>query len=126
MISLLKLLGKGLLYIILLPLGIVFFAIYGIYLFLVWIVMLLRTIILFFKGKNTGLKLPEDIRAEEVLNNTRDFSEPTPQPQAVNQGVTYNINITKEALEKSQEKGSIVHSKDVDTIDYTDDREEDK
>jgi len=91
MINLLKLLGKGLIYIILLPLGVVFFAIYGIVLLVVWIVYFFKTIINYFRGKSTGLTLPEDIKAIEILNNSRDFSQPV--PQNTTPGVTFNFNV---------------------------------
>lgn len=114
MLDLLKLLGKGLLYIILLPLGIVFFAGYGVYLFVVWIIMFFRTIILFFKGKPTGLTLPEDIKALSILNDARDFSQ---QPAQPGNGITFNLNINGQNV--GQKTGTIVHSKNPDVIDYS-------
>jgi len=125
MMALLKLLGKGLLYILLLPLGLAFFILYGIYLFIVWIVMFFRTIILFFRGKETGLNLPEDQRALELLNDSRDFREPITQPQPSvqqNPGVTLNFNLNGQKID--ERKGSIVHSKEPNIIDYSDEESE--
>jgi hypothetical protein len=105
MMNLLKLLGKGLLYIILLPIGIVFFTVYGIVMFIIWLVYLFRTLINFFKGKKSGLVLPEDIKAIEILNNSRDFSTPTPQASAP--GVTFNFNVNGQNV--ASRDGQVVH-----------------
>ena len=91
MMNLLKLLGKGLLYVILLPVGIVFFSVYGFVMLIIWLVYLFKTLGNFFKGKKSGLVLPEDIKAIEILNNSRDFSTST--PQATTPGVTFNFNV---------------------------------
>lgn len=103
--NLLKLLGKGLLYVILLPIGIVFFTVYGIVMFIIWLVYLFRTLINFFKGKKSGLVLPEDIKAIEILNNSRDFS--TPAPQASAPGVTFNFNVNGQNV--ASKDGQVVH-----------------
>lgn len=105
MMNLLKLLGKGLLYVILLPIGIVFFTVYGIVMFIIWLVYLFRTLINFFKGKKSGLVLPEDIKAIEILNNSRDFSTPTPQASAP--GVTFNFNVNGQNV--ASKDGQVVH-----------------
>lgn len=105
MMNLLKLLGKGLLYVILLPIGIVFFTVYGIVMFIIWLVYLFRTLINFFKGKKSGLVLPEDIKAIEILNNSRDFSTPTPQASAP--GVTFNFNVNGQNV--ASRDGQVVH-----------------
>ena len=117
-----KLLGKGILYLFLIPLGICFFAVYGIYLFIVWIVMLFRSIILFFKGRPTGLKLPQDIKAQEILNKARDFSEPQPQPQPQvqpQQGVTFNLNINGQHVGQVQQPSANIQNQNPETLDYT-------
>ncbi len=114
MLDFFKLLGKGILYLFLIPLGICFFAVYGIYLFIVWIIMFFRTIVLFFQGKPTGLTLKEDIQAQTILNSARDFSEPQQNPSQ--QGVTFNLNINGQHV--GQTSGSIQnHNPDV--LDYT-------
>lgn len=114
MLDFFKLLGKGILYLFLIPLGICFFAVYGIYLFLVWIIMFFRTIVLFFQGKPTGLTLKEDIQAQTILNSARDFSEPQQSPSQ--QGVTFNLNINGQHV--GQTSGSI-QNQNPDVLDYT-------
>lgn len=125
MLEFFKLLGKGVLYLFLIPLGICFFAVYGIYLLIVWIVMFFRTIILFFKGKPTGLTLKEDIEAQTILNRARDFSEPEPQQPQPQQGVTFNLNINGQHLGQVQSNASI-QNQNPETIDYTAERLEHK
>lgn len=114
MLDFFKLLGKGILYLFLIPLGICFFAVYGIYLFIVWIIMFFRTIVLFFQGKPTGLTLKEDIQAQTILNSARDFSEPQQNPSQ--QGVTFNLNINGQHV--GQTSGSI-QNQNPDVLDYT-------
>lgn len=114
MFNLLKLLGKGLLYFILIPVGICFFAFYGVYLLVVWFWMLFRSIILFFKGKPTGLTLQEDIKAKEILSRARDFSEPEPPKQP--QVATFNLNINGQHI--GQTTGNL-ENQHGDYIDYS-------
>lgn len=119
MLDFLKLLGKGILYLFLIPLGICFFSVYGIYLLIVWFVMLIRTIVLFFKGKPTGLTLPQDIKAQDILNKARDFSDHQPQqPQPQQQGVTFNLNINGQPIGQIKPNASI-QNQNPETIDYT-------
>jgi|GEM_PF-2942897 hypothetical protein len=120
MISLLKLLGKGLLYIILLPVGIVVFALYGIGLFFMWICYFFKTIFNYFRGKKSGLILPEDIKAIEILNASRDFSTPV-APPAQAPGVTFNFNVNGQHV--GQQNGRIIHDSatDQDVIDISHD-----
>lgn len=126
MLEFFKLLGKGILYLFLIPLGICFFAVYGVYLLIVWIAMFFRSIILFFKGKPTGLTLPQDIKAQEILNRARDFSEPQPQQtQPQQQGVTFNLNINGQPIGQVQPNASI-QNQNPETIDYTAQRIEHK
>ena len=96
MIDLLKLVGKGFIYLFLIPLGICFFAIYGIYLFLVCIYMLFRKIVLILKKEPSGLNLKEDIKAKQILNSARDFGEPQETKQG--QGVNLILNIDGQQL----------------------------
>ena len=96
MIDLLKLVGKGFIYLFLIPLGICFFAIYGIYLFLVCIYMLFRKIVLILKKEPSGLTLKDDIKAKQILNSARDFGEPQETKQG--QGVNLILNIDGQQL----------------------------
>lgn len=121
MMNLLKLLGKGLLYVILLPVGIVFFSVYGFIMLIIWLVYLFKTLGNFFKGKKSGLVLPEDIKAIEILNNSRDFSTST--PQATNPGVTFNFNVNGQnvASRNGQVVRDALNHEDVIDISHDDD-----
>ena len=121
MMNLLKLLGKGLLYVILLPVGIVFFSVYGFVMLIIWLVYLFKTLGNFFKGKKSGLVLPEDIKAIEILNNSRDFSTST--PQATTPGVTFNFNVNGQnvASRNGQVVRDALNHEDVIDISHDDD-----
>ena len=68
--SFFKSFGKGILYILTLPavlIVLVFYAIVGLFTF---IFLMLKSVVLFFKGKTIFSELPEDKRAREILNPT--------------------------------------------------------
>lgn len=120
MMDFLKLLGKGLLYIILLPLGIVGFAIYGLYLFIIFIIYFFKRIIYFFKGDKFDLNMPEDKKALEILNNARDFSSETPTNPASN---TINYNMYNVHVHPDKKLGdasnNVIEEDDPSLIDTT-------
>lgn len=92
MIGLLKLLGKGLLYAILLPIGIVLFSIAGVFLFLYWLVQAFIYAFRFLRGEKNILVLPIDKEVRKILDKSRDFSDNQNQ-QTSPQQVQLNINI---------------------------------
>jgi len=90
MLDFLKIFGEGFLFFIGLPFILVGLVIYGLYLFVVFIVMSIKCLILFFKGKKYSLMLPEDLKADEILKNGINLN-PQMQTQTVNNSsVTYN------------------------------------
>lgn len=124
MVALLKLLGKGLLYAILLPVGIVFFAIAGVFLLIYWIIEAIIFATKFLKGKKEILTLPLDIEARKILDNSRDFSDDSKQSNV--QPVQINLNINGQ-LAGSTIQNAIEQSKASETIDYTEiENKEDK
>ena len=113
MIKFLKLLGKGLLYILLIPLGLVVLVCYGVYLLVVWFVMFVRSFILFLSGKPSGLTLKEDEIALKVLEGARDFSQPEnpqPQQQPQPQQVTFTLNINGQPLNATINQKDIIEN----------------
>ena len=64
-----KLLGQGVLWTVLLPFVLAIFLLFGVYLVIVYIVIAIKTIVLFFSGRNLDDKLPEEIEAENILKN---------------------------------------------------------
>lgn len=60
--------GKGLLYLLVLPVFIIVLAGYAIYGFIIFIFVFIRSIIDFFKGKSFFRDLPEDIEAKKRLS----------------------------------------------------------
>lgn len=72
MSSIFKGIGKGILYIFVCPIyliGLVLFAIYGLFLFLI---MCIRNVILFFRGMKIDYDLPEDKEAQRRIKAIED------------------------------------------------------
>ena len=81
--------GKGILYLFVLPFLLVFLVFYGIYGLGVFLVMFVKSVILFFTGRSLDDDLPEDKKAKEILdvNKPKDVvveSQQAPAPQATN------------------------------------------
>ncbi len=77
-----KKLGQGLLYTLVLPVLIVVLAGYSVYGLIIFIIMLFKSIILFFRGKSINSDLPEDIEAKRRLKAlTNPFDNPPPPPE---------------------------------------------
>ncbi|MCB9499439.1 MAG: hypothetical protein H6689_02740 [Erysipelotrichaceae bacterium] len=103
MTSFLKTFGEGFLYFIGLPFILVGLVIYGLYLLIVFIVMSIKGIVLFFKGKKYSLMLPEDKLAEEILNQQMQPQTAIgPQQLQPQQNVTYHNTFNQINLPNSQ------------------------
>ena len=77
-----KKLGQGLLYTLVLPVLIVVLAGYAVYGIIIFLFMLFKSIILFFRGKSINNDLPEDIEAKRRMKAlTNPFDNPAPQPE---------------------------------------------
>ena len=77
-----KKLGQGLLYTLVLPVLIVVLAGYSVYGIIIFLIMLVKSIVLFFKGKSLNTDLPEDIEAKRRLKAlTNPFDNPAPAPE---------------------------------------------
>ena len=101
MLDFLKIFGEGLLFFLGLPFILVGLVLYGIYLLFVFIVMSIKGIILFFKGKKYSLILEEDLRAEEILKNGLNNGMQAQTQNVSTSNITYHntfnqININKE------------------------------
>ena len=77
MASVLKTIGKGALYFLALPLGLVAIAGYAVFGIFVFFFQLVRLIILFFTGRNLRSDLPEDIKAREII----EANKPKPEEE---------------------------------------------
>ena len=71
MASLLKSFGKGLLYILVLPVLLVILAVYAVLGVGMFVYVAVKGAILFFTGRNFG-ELPEDVKARAILEGTDD------------------------------------------------------
>jgi hypothetical protein len=88
----LKSFGRGLLYLILSPIILAFFALYVIYLLFLFIVEWTIAIVLFFKGKKMSLELDIDKQMKDIIEKNRQAQQDatslaplssTPQPQTI-------------------------------------------
>ncbi len=81
MASFFKGIGKAIGYIFVLPVFLVALAIFAVYGIFVFIIMLFKSIMLFFQGKKIDTPIPEDIEAERRLHpvmQTQPQEQPTP------------------------------------------------
>lgn len=89
MIRILKGIGKGLLYIVAFPLLILIVVLYGVVGLAIFFFLLIKSVILFFKGKTIFSDLPEDIEAKRIITNQ---TSNTPAPQTI----VENNNVVEE------------------------------
>lgn len=81
--SFFKSFGKGILYVLTLPVILVVLVLYASVGLIVFLFLMIKSVILFFKGKTIFSELPEDIKAREILNptpkDTVEVLEPQPE-----------------------------------------------
>ena len=82
MTGLLKSAGRGLLYILVLPVLIVILAVYLVLGVVIFIYIGLKAVILFFTGRNLSV-LPEDIKAKEILEGKKEDATPAEEVPSV-------------------------------------------
>ena len=88
MTGLLKSAGRGLLYILVLPVLIVILAVYLVLGVAIFIYIGLKAVILFFTGRNLSV-LPEDLKAKEILEGKKEDTpsvQEAPSVQPVDNG----------------------------------------
>lgn len=97
MVKFLKMLGFGVLYTLLSPFILAFFALYAVYCLAIFIYMLIRNLVIFFAGGNPMGDLPEDVKAKKIAQQEQlaqaqalANASQQPQPQTIN-NVTQNI-----------------------------------
>ena len=76
MISFLKSLGRGILYVVGLPFLLAFVAIYAVFSFFIIAFMFFKAVVLFFMGRSLFDELEEDKKAKEVLANIANRNQP--------------------------------------------------
>ncbi len=120
MVEFLKIFGEGFLFFLGLPFILLGLVIYGLYLFVVFIVMAIKNMVLFFKGKKFSLMLEEDYKAEEILRNGITIGGNQPQMQtATNNNVTYNNNTYNQINITPKQDGVNTGLKEATFIDAT-------
>lgn len=90
MVNFLKAFGRGVLYVVLFPFAILLISCYAVVGFLIFLFLIGKSVILFFKGKTIFSDLPEDIEAKRILSEREAaLSVSTPE-------VTPNVEIEEE------------------------------
>lgn len=102
MLDFLKIFGYGVLYVILLPLIILFFALYALYCIFVFLVMLIKAVVAFFRGRSLFDSMAEDKIAKERLANL--IFNPALGTYQPNQNESQMTDEKKELKEKPQNK----------------------
>lgn len=129
MMSFLKTFGKGILYFIGLPFLVIFLALYGIYLFGIFLYYFLKMIIYFFKGKKFSLKDEMDDKALYILKQRKAEAinkELNPTPTNITNNFT-NINVDPNmlnSLKNNQPETDLIEKKETPLIDVTNDNED--
>ena len=67
MLSFLKVFARGIICTVLLPLILAVWVLYGVYCLIAFMVMLVKSVIVFFAGGNAAGEMPEDIEAKRIL-----------------------------------------------------------
>ena len=86
--SVLKTIGKGLLYIIGLPFFLLVLAVFAVFGIFVLVYMFIKSIILFFTGRSLDDELPEDRRAREIREGKTSRVNPTSTTDTTTQETT--------------------------------------
>ena len=84
MLTFFKNFGKGIIYVLVLPLLLVGLALYGVVAFFVFIYLAIKGLVLFFTGRSLFEDLPEDKEAKRriaLANGTLSPSEPVSEPE---------------------------------------------
>ena len=75
MASIFKNIAKGLLYVVMFPLGLLAIAGYAVFGIFVFFFQFVRLIILFFTGRNLTSDLPEDVEAKRIIEANKPKEE---------------------------------------------------
>ena len=78
MAAVLKSIGRGALYVLAFPLGLLAIALYGVFGIFVFFFQFIRYIVLFFTGRSFKSELPEDIEAKKIIEKNKPKEEPEP------------------------------------------------
>ena len=107
--------GQGILYVLVLPallIVLVFFSIYGLGLFFV---MLIKNIVMFFKGKSFNYKFDEDIEAERRLTYASKPQKKNDEP------VVVIANPTNQVMDAEiEEHNELLENREVRSIETSD------
>ena len=105
MASFFKNLGKGLLYVLIFPLGLIAIALYAVFGIFVFFFQFIRLIILFFTGRSLTSDLPEDIEAKKIIEaNKPKEEEESPLSLYPSDSIVYGSGYVHPSLDKEEKE----------------------
>lgn len=100
MTEFLKTFGRGVLYVVLLPFILLFVVLYMVYLLIAYIIMAIKSAIIFFTGGDPLGDLPEDIEAKKILAS-KEASLSESNNQQIQNNTTNNTNNNSTVINQS-------------------------
>lgn len=107
MANILKSIGRGALYVLAFPFGLLAIALYGVFGVFVFFFQFVRLIVLFFTGRNFKSDLPEDVEAKKIIEKNKPKEEPEADhslevyPQ---DSIVYGTGFTSPSFSKEKEE----------------------
>ncbi len=116
MMSFFKSFGQGILYLLTLPVVLVILALYAAMGILIILFLMLKSVILFFKGKNIFNDFPEDVKVNEILKpKSKDTEVEVVEPERDPTSSVY----TQTFFQSHDTSYPTYEDKEVETIDTT-------
>ena len=105
MVSVVKNVAKGLLYVLIFPLGLVAIALYAVFGLFVFVFQCIRLIYLFFTGRSLQSDLPEDIAAKKILEKDKPKEEGVDPSMSLypSDSIVYGSGYSSPTLEEKHE-----------------------
>ena len=105
MASFFKNLGKGLLYVLIFPFGLIAIAIYAVFGIFVFFFQFIRLIVLFFTGRSLNSDLPEDIEAKKIIEaNKPKEEEESPLSLYPSDSIVYGSGYVHPSLDEEEQE----------------------
>lgn len=130
MLNFFKVFGRGVITTVLLPLILLVWVLYGVYCLIVFIVMFIKSTVLFFMGDSIKADLPEDVEAKRILleneqaqsNQQQFYSNMNTVLGAMAQQMQQNIPNQQPNYQQgiSQEPTNLFPTPEPETIEYQD------
>ena len=101
MASVFKNILKGLLYVLMFPLGLIAIALYAVFGIFVFFFQFIRLIVLFFTGRSFKSELPEDIAARKIIEAKQPSLDESPLSLYPSDSIVYGSGYTSPLEERT-------------------------